>query len=147
MKKFSYKFLLALSALVLQPVASCDDDDVALADRPSWSVALPYAYAESMTAVLRVPDSVAADETADDCLAAFVGNECRGVGERVIGGDGRTQWHIVVLGHADEQADVRFRYYNQRRRHLYRTRQAVPFVTNTRLGSADAPLAMVLEFE
>ena len=90
-------------------------------------------------AVLRLPDNLAPYVAAGDELAAFIGDECRGVGQQVDG-----LWYVMLKGTPDEQGMVSIRYYSAANRYLYRTAEGFEFESDGVYGTADNPVTLSL---
>lgn len=105
------------------------------AARPTWTVPEDYDYSSSMTAVIKVEnlcglivkDSVVKN---DDLLAAFVGEECRGVATYDDG-----LFFLYIAGPGDA---VTLRYYSAHYTNLFVT-EPIPFVNDHQLGSVSSP--------
>ena len=73
-------------------------------------------YPFQMTAYVSLPEHLAAYADGQDELAAFAGDECRGVAEWIGAGVCR----LTIIGN-DEPADLHVRYYSGRNAYLYQT--------------------------
>ena len=119
--------------------AGCDKEEYPTYDKPGWVVAFNGDYNASMTAVVCLPGNLAPDAAPDDELAAFIGDECRGVGQQVDG-----LWYVMLKGTPDEQGTVSIRYYSAANRYLYRTAEGFEFEADGVYGTADNPVTLPL---
>ena len=139
----SFSLLLLAAALCF---AACDDknkptptpteqDLYGNAARPTWTVSEDYDYSSSMTAVIAVQklngiivnDSVV---NKDDLLAAFVGEECRGIATY----DGGL-FYLFIAGPGES---VTLRYYSTRYTNLFVT-EPISFINDAQLGTTAEP--------
>ena len=139
----SFSLLLLAAALCF---AACDkkndptptvteQDLYGNAARPTWTVPEDYDYSSSMTAVIKVESLcglIVKDSVihSDDLLAAFIGEECRGVATY---DDGLFFLYIAGPGEA-----VTLRYYSTRYTNLFVT-EPIPFVNDHQFGSVSSP--------
>lgn len=142
----TFKILL-LSLCVLAGLTSCGDDEVVFptSPAPEWQVDLSEQYPLSMSAVVRLPDNLAAHAASGDQLAAFVGDECRGVGEAVEV-NGKQVYFVLIKGNGNEVQQVKFQYYSAKNSYLYTTPNFLKFEVDSRYGSADSPEVLPLQF-
>lgn len=96
-------------------------------------------YPFQMTAHVALPEHLAAYADAQDELAAFAGDECRGVAEWT--GAGRCR--LTIIGNADP-ADIHLRYYSSRNAYLYQTDTLFPFQAGTDIGTESEPIVLNL---
>lgn len=135
----SRQWIIPLLVAVLL-AAGCDREEVyPTYDQPGWVETFDGDYNASMTAVLRLPDNLAPYVAAGDELAAFIGDECRGVGQQVDG-----LWYVMLKGTPDEQGMVSIRYYSAANRYLYRTAEGFEFESDGVYGTADNPVTLSL---
>lgn len=107
--------------------------------KPDWQAPDMFVYPSSMTAVIRMSDYIRPDITSDDCLAAFIGTECRGVAEQVENAQGEVYYLVQVKGNQDEVRNVEFRYYCHRKKEIFIAGESVAFESDVTLGSMDSP--------
>lgn len=79
-----------------------------------------------------------------DILAAFVGDECRGVGEQVDA-TGKIVYQFEIRGKKDETASVYFMYYSMQSSGVYKAAESFPFVDEGVQGTLDAPFPVTLQ--
>ena len=139
--------ILLLSLLGLLGLTACGDDDETfpISPVPEWRVNLEEQYPLSMSAVVKLPENLAAHAAAGDMLGAFVGNECRGLGE-LVEVNNQKVYFVLIKGNGNEVQPVKFQYYGARHQFLYTTPQFLKFEVDSRFGSADAPEVLPLDF-
>lgn len=122
-------------------LASCRKDDEAFTQypAPSWAIESKN-YNGNMTAVVTIPENLKHYIQSYDQLAAFVGNECRGVGVFLDG-----VFFVTIKGSASEQSMVTFRYYSSRNKYMYSTDAFLSFEIDAVFGSIDEPEVLSLE--
>ena len=106
---------------------------------PSWSDPDKNVYPSSMTAVLCLTDALNYFAADGDQMAAFIGDECRGVAQ-VINSNGRKLFFIQVKASSSESGNVEFRYYSSSWNRIYKSPASdVKYVINKIYGTADNP--------
>ena len=95
--------------------------------RPTWMVPEDYDYTSSMTAVISMDSLVTSSE---DVLAAFIGDECRGIATYDSG-----LFYLYIAGPGES---VTLRYWSAHYKNLFAT-EPIPFVNDTQLGSTAEP--------
>lgn len=95
-------------------------------------------YPASMTAVAAC--SLAVDRSSADIFAAFVGNECRGVGELTAGGD--NIYEIEIRGKENETSTVTFLYYSAQNSVIYQATETITFKDGSTQGTTDYPISL-----
>lgn len=111
---------------------------------PHWGVDSSGRYPASMTAVIRLPDDLAAAAQAADELGAFAAEECRGLGVPVAVG-GEQVFFLLIHGSASETTSLSFRYYAAGTGHLYTTGDVLTFTVDGNYGVADGPVLLKLQ--
>lgn len=97
----------------------------------------------SMTAVVKLPHSMQSDSGPGDQLAAFIGEDCRGIGVPVEIRNELT-FYVMIRGAASESGHVHFIYYSARNGHLYRSDNGAEFAVDGLYGTADQPVVLDL---
>ena len=106
---------------------------------PSWTDPDKSVYPTSMTAVVRLVPALEHFAADADQMAAFIGNECRGVAQAVTV-DGVKLFFIQVKAPSNESGNVEFRYFSSHSGRIYKSAASdVPYVINKVYGTADAP--------
>ncbi|WP_293739596.1 hypothetical protein [uncultured Parabacteroides sp.] len=100
-------------------------------------------YPETMTAVVSLPEALPFERRDKDILAAFVGDECRGVGELTEAGGKVYQFEI--RGKKDETAAVYYMYYSMQASGVYKAAESFPFADEGVQGTLDAPFPITLQ--
>ena len=105
--------------------------------RPEWVAPEDYDYTSSMTAVIRVdlkeqyPDAAKDFELKDDdLLAAFIGDECRGIATYDSG-----LFYLYIAGPGET---VTLRYWSAQYTNLFAA-EPISFVNDVQLGSTAQP--------
>ena len=144
MKLSFLKFTIVLSILIVG--CSKDKDSYQKYPTPSWAVATPEAYPNSFTAIVSVPDNINIYSEPEDKVAAFIGDECRGVGNLVKSGDG-TKWvyYITVRASDTENRKIVFKYYSSRLWYMYQAKTQVEFEIDGTYGTFDSPVVLDME--
>ena len=165
MKLIKAKYLFSgLAALLL--AAACTEEDWTVGfsgemENPQWErvEAQPAArpttwvkpdmniYSASMTAVIRMSDYIYPPIGDNDLLAAFIGTECRGVGQQIKDAAGETVYLIQVKGDPSETGQVTFRYYCDALKELFHTSDAVSFESDAQLGNVETPQVLTWNSE
>lgn len=113
---------------------------------PSWADETAGKYPGSMTVVLQLPNPLQAGYQEKDELAAFIGEECRGVGEPVEV-NGVRLFYMLIHGVAPEDEGIIFRYYSAGDSRRYATDNPLEFEADGIYGTADQPKMLVLRAE
>lgn len=104
-------------------------------DNPGWTaVKATGDYAYTMTVTFELPTVLKLEATADDMVAAFVGEECRGVANLSDG-----VFLMDVIGTGAETSPVIFRYWNAANHYMYEYLNTIPFTSDFIYGVVDEP--------
>ena len=144
MKFFKIIFAIYLSFLI----CGCepDKDVFQIYQKPEWTVQAPETYPYSLTAVVCLPEVFNTHAQDNDFVAAFIGDECRGIGNLVKSEDGAKRvYFITVRASATEDGSITFRYYNTRLSLLYQSKTTVAFQIDGIYGNYDNPVELDLE--
>ena len=103
--------------------------------RPTWTAQENYDYTSSMTAVIKVEklnDQIINDQMVNDSdvLAAFIGDECRGIATYDSG-----LFYLYIAGPGES---VTLRYWSAHYKNLFAA-EPIPFVNDKQLGSTAEP--------
>ncbi len=136
MKHYIIPFIFSLFCISF---ASCSDDDGVkpVEQAPDWAYVANDMHTASMTIVATVSMEEGLYTSASDKIAAFIGDECRGVGT-LIGED----FYIMVKGEADESRMVTFKYYSSSRKYVYEAENWCEFEPDATYGTADSPVVL-----
>ena len=114
---------------------------------PDWSVKSPEQLPNSFTAIVAVPDEINVYATDTDKMAAFIGDECRGVGTLVKSDDNQKRVYYLTIRASDtDNGEIVFKYYNARLSYMYQATQTVSFVTDGTYGTYDSPVVLDLKY-
>ncbi|NQT63035.1 MAG: T9SS type A sorting domain-containing protein [Candidatus Marinimicrobia bacterium] len=113
-------------------------------DVPDWTVdAHDYEHNLTITALID-PTLIATVDTLD-IVAAFVGEECRGVSQPVfIEALDQYMVFLMVYGNSEDE-DVTFSYYDASEDYIWTMETSITFQANLVLGSVNEPLVMTLQ--
>jgi hypothetical protein len=138
-RKYAGMILLVSFLALLTNACKEDGQTFPAFPAPVWSVD-PAKYALQMTATVTLPSNLLPYVQADDQLAAFAGNKCRGTGQSI----GQGLYRVTVYGLVDEQPAIHFQYYSAKNKYLYRTGDLFSFEPDKACGKADDPLLLPL---
>ena len=96
--------------------------------RPEWVAPEDYDYTSSMTAVISMDSLVTSSE---DVLAAFIGDECRGIATYDSG-----LFYLYIAGPGET---VTLRYWSAQYTNLFVAADAFPYSNDSQQGSYTAP--------
>ena len=111
-----------------------------------WTVN-PYDYAYDMTlyAGLMLEEGMVTDYT-DYEIAAFVGDECRGVAE-VQTQSGRTWLYMRIRSNNNSEETVTFKLYNKSKEKVYDVYETISFASQDRVGMPSSPYQLHLIYK
>lgn len=113
---------------------------------PEWQVDSPALFPNSFSAFIAIPENLQVFATDKDMVAAFINNQCRGVGTLIRGNDDKISiYALTIRAKEDESGSIVFRYYNSRLSYLYEARQRIAFEIDGTYGTFDAPEILDLE--
>lgn len=140
MKKISQALITAALCMLIVCLNSCKkEDSFPVFPAPHWTVDANPDYSVSMTAIVVLPPNLNAYSQTEDQMAAFIGEECRGVAQFINGA-----YYLLIKGSAEEQAQVSIRYYSARNQYMYTTGAFVTFEADAVHGTADKPVTLPL---
>lgn len=140
MKRIKNYIVLLVVGLFAFCMESCKDEEkFTTFPQPGWSAEFNKDYNASMTAVVSLPDNLAAYANEKDEIAAFIGNECRGVGTAIEG-----LYYVLIKGSPEEQAKVTFRYYSATNQYMYKAAIGFDFEADGTYGTTDEPKILPL---
>lgn len=96
-------------------------------------------YPRYMNATVVMPDPFTANPQEADVMAAFVDNDCRGIGKLKIGENGKRMYEFEIRGTQEAAQNVYFKYYSTEKNNVYKYPVAVPFVANSVFGTEEKP--------
>jgi hypothetical protein len=140
--------LIALSLVVIAlsisvAISGCRKDKGATPP-PDWKEDTTGKYPISMTAVVQLPQKLVSNIHPADKVAAFINDECRGIGVQVNVPDSVPVFYIMVHGTSSEQQKIAFKYYSARNSYLFTTNYFLDFVPDGNYGIIDKPAMLNL---
>lgn len=105
---------------------------------PSWGVTNASLYEHTMVVSLVLPDSLCRTESQLDQISVFVGEECRGVAERIEISYGKHVWMGMVYGNSSSE-QLLLKYYSYTTKHIYQSTNTISFVIDGVIGTIDNP--------
>lgn len=105
---------------------------------PTWKADNTGKYPATMTAVVTLPVTLAGSVTENDKLAAFVNNECRGVGA-IIKVNNQNLFFVLIQGLPEETNKITMRYYNNKTAYMYESTSGLTFLIDAVYGTAENP--------
>lgn len=127
---------------ILMLLMGCQKEEISYPtfSAPGWNVVDNPNFSVSMTAVVSLPDYLASYAQDDDELAAFVGDECRGIAKKM-----GYIYYVLISGTTNETSHIHFCYYSARNKYMYHTASDINFKADDRIGMTDEPRALSLE--
>jgi hypothetical protein len=111
---------------------------------PAWKADETGKYASTMTAVVTLPATLAVDgDVENDKLAAFVNNECRGVGV-IVKVNNQNLFFVLIQGLPDESNKITFKYFSNKTSYMYESGSALNFLVDAVYGTAQNPKTLEL---
>ena len=144
------KWITSIFCLLTAATLSCSKSENPAPEQPGtkftapeWKQDTSGRYPASMTAVLAIPTSLAAAVLESDQLAAFVNDECRGVGtmEKV---NTQNLFFVMIHGMPDETSKVKFKYYSTKTSYMYESKDTLNFLIDAVYGTAQNPKTLQL---
>ncbi len=138
--------IIVILVLIIAGGCSKDKETFTTYPVPDWSIQAPEQLPHSFTAIVAVPENINIYATDGDKVAAFINEECRGVGTLVKSeNSGSNVYYITIRASDTENGLIVFRYYNARLSYLYQATQSIPFEIDGTFGTYDSPVIMELE--
>jgi len=144
------RILSAIYILLIAGSLGCSKDKVDAPEQvatkfppPAWKEDDTGKYPATMTAVLTLPLTLAGSSMENDKLAAFVNNECRGVGTIVEVNDLKL-FFVLIQGLPDETSNITIRYYCNKTSYMYESQSALTFLADDVFGTAENPKILKL---
>lgn len=103
---------------------------------PNWKADETGRYPATMTAVFSLPATLAASSQENDKLAAFVNDECRGVGE-IIQFNNQNLFFVLIQGLPDENTSITIKYYSSKTAYMYQSQAVLTFLADGNYGTAE----------
>ncbi len=111
-------------------------DQTSSDEQPDWSKPDYSKYEYDMFMKVYLQDELAATSSDDDCMAVFVGDECRGMSNKRNGSENKGYYFLLrVYGNrADQQAPLTLSYYSAQQKQLFTLQSVDAFVPDCTLG-------------
>ena len=110
---------------------------------PNWKTDDKGKYPATMTAVVTLPATLAGSSTENDKLAAFVNDECRGVGV-IVKLNNMNLFFVLIQGLPEETKKITMRYYSNKTSYMYESLPALTFLADGIYGTAENPQVLEL---
>jgi len=105
---------------------------------PTWKEDDTGKYPATMTAVFTLPTALAVSSMENDKLAAFINDECRGVGIIVDVNDVKL-FFVLIQGLPEETSNITVRYYSNKTSYMYEAQSALTFLADGVHGTVENP--------
>lgn len=99
-------------------------------------------YPADLTAYVLLPDSLRAYLSEADEMAAFCGDECRGVAIRPANDE---VWMIRIYGNVGDE--VKLKYYCATNKYMYNSEEPIVLTDETHKGTYDDPVMVYMRVE
>ena len=141
MKTVSSAIYVFLIAATLGCSKNSDDQAEQIATKfpsPTWKEDDTGKYPATMTAVFTLPTALAVSSMENDKLAAFINDECRGVGIIVDVND-INLFFVLIQGLPEETSNITVRYYSNKTSYMYEAKSALTFLADGVYGTVENP--------
>ncbi|WP_455586609.1 hypothetical protein [Bacteroides sp.] len=115
------------------------------AEPQTISISMSGKYPLKMTAVVALPSKITPYYQANDKLAAFVGNDCRGIGKLITNEYGEVVFFMEIIGSNTPDQIVHFKYYSTRNSYMYEDATDVTFEAFSQYGTEDNAIVLNLK--
>ncbi|MCQ2975165.1 MAG: hypothetical protein MJ211_10215 [Bacteroidales bacterium] len=133
------KVLIIIIVAIFCIGTSCKkDESYRTFERPTWQTSYD-GYSVSMTCVMTLDKKIIGYVDSTDILAAFIGEECRGIAEYT-----KDKFFLNIVGKPEENSLITFKYYSAKNKYLYQEENLHSFVANDVLGVSDEPYILQL---
>ena len=146
MKKISFAIYILLVAVTLGCSKNSDDVPEQEATKfppPTWKEDDTGKYPATMTAVFALPAALAGSSTANDKLASFINEECRGVGT-IVEANNLKLFFVLIQGLPEETNNITIKYYCNKTSYMYQSQSALTFLADGVSGTAENPKILEL---
>lgn len=145
------KTLSALAITVLLAITGCGKESVKTPEvaatkfpPPAWKADETGKYPATMTAVISLPVPLAGTALETDPVAAFIGDECRGVGV-IVNVNSKPLYFVLIQGLPEESTKISFKYYSNKTSYMYESRSPLNFLVDAVYGTATDPKIIELD--
>lgn len=146
MKRLVSVFYISLMAVALgcsKNPADIKEEAATKFPVPNWKADDTGKYPATMTAVLKLPATLASSAMENDQMAAFVNDECRGVGV-IVENNNLKLFFVLIQGLTEETNKINIRYYSTKTSYMYESRSAFTFLADDIYGTAENPKVVEL---
>ena len=146
MKRISsalYIFLIAATLGCSKKPVDTPEEAATKFPAPTWKADDTGKYPATMTAVVTLPVTLAGSTMENDKLAAFVNDECRGVGV-IVQVSSLNLFFVLIQGLPEEANKITFRYYSNKTSYMYESQSALTFLADAIYGTAENPKTLEL---
>jgi hypothetical protein len=138
-----YIFLLAVTLGCSKNSPEIKEEIATKFPVPNWKTDDTGKYPATMTAVFTLPATLAGNLMENDKLAAFVNDECRGVGV-IVENNSLKLFFVLIQGLPEETNKIIIRYYSNKTSYLYESQPALTFLADGIHGTAENPKILEL---
>ncbi len=141
MKRISsvlYIFLVAATLGCSKNPADIQEEAATKFPVPNWKTDDTGKYPATMSAVFTLPATLAGSSMENDKLAAFVNDECRGVGV-IVENNNQKLFFVLIQGLPEETNKITIKYYSNKTSFMYESRSALTFLADGIYGTAENP--------
>ena len=110
---------------------------------PTWKIDDTGKYPATMTAVFKLPVTFVSSALESDKLAAFINDECRGVGV-IVKVNNLNLFFVLIQGLPEETNKITIRYYSSKTSYMYESQSALTFSADAIYGTAENPKTLEL---
>jgi hypothetical protein len=114
------------------------------ASKPNWAIVNNINKEFSITYIAQVSvNNEIQPLTEGDELAAFIGNQCRGIAT-IVSNDNKNYFYILIYGNQNDTEKLLFKYYSKQRTWIFENKPIDIYYPNQSVGSLDTPF--IFEF-
>lgn len=135
--------LVAIIISISLAIGGCRKDKTTAP--PDWKEDATGKYPVSMTAVVQLPQRLVSNIQPEDKMAAFINDQCRGIGVQINVTDSVPVFYIMIHGTSSEQQKVAFKYYSSKNSYLFTTDYFLDFAPDDNYGTIDKPVILELK--
>lgn len=147
--KVSFQYYSATNTYLYKTESTIDfvaEQAYGTEDEPqTLAISMSGKYPLRMTAVVALPGNIAHYVQANDKVAAFVGDDCRGIGKMETTEEGQVIFSMEIIGANTTDQILHFKYYSARNSYLYEDATDVPFEVFSQYGTAEEPIVLNLK--
>jgi hypothetical protein len=115
------------------------------AAKPNWLIENNLIKEFSMTYIVQMSvDSEIQPIIEGDELAAFIGNQCRGIAT-IVSNSNNNSFYLLIFGNQNDTGNLILKYFNKQKTWIFEAKPINNYFSNQLVGSPDEPFR--LEFE